>query len=221
MRGDWQLRDVTLCLKHRHLLVPLWRADARVARFDFAARFDAILDDLVAGALDRPLCEPSDFDLWLDHRLETGEDPTALAEHGLYPAASFCRLLGREFLRSQGLPETDEMLTLRAAQQAGFAVARQGEAAIAAALRDLVAAGGGQCEEPKAVFGDLLTKLRGDTLDDPAFDPFRRLLRDCILSVWPIAAGETVRLRWSLTQAKELLSALQCRAAPIEAEDPA
>ncbi|ETD88565.1 hypothetical protein U713_12695 [Rhodobacter capsulatus YW2] len=301
--------------------MPLWRADARVARFDFAARLNEILDDLVAGALDRPLCEPSDFDRWLDHRLETGEDPTALAEHGLYPAASFCRLLGRELLCSQGLPETDEALTLRASQQAGFAVARRGEAAIAAALMDLVAAGGGQREEPKGVFGDLLTKLRDDTLDDPAFAPFRRLLRDCILSVWPVAAGETVlgeriperrlhslysaareigvsedllepflieagalvagdprfsnrrvfsaaehagllaeiptlvslrtirreigasrteverlvaegcltprcrcetvRLRWSLTQAKELLSALQCRAAPIEAEDPA
>ncbi|ETD82040.1 hypothetical protein U716_10255 [Rhodobacter capsulatus B6] len=192
MRGHWQLRDVTLCLRHRHLLVPLWRADARVARFDFAARFDTIFDDLMAGRFDRPLCEPSDFDLWLDHRLETGADATALAEHGLYPAASFCRLLGWELLRAQGVPETDEVLTLRAAQQAGFVVARQGEAAISAALMDLVAAGGGQREEPKAVFGDLLTKLRGDTLDDPVFDPFRRLLRDCILSVWPIAAGETV-----------------------------
>ncbi|XZQ28053.1 hypothetical protein ACTTAL_10900 [Rhodobacter capsulatus] len=37
----------------------------------------------------------------------------------------------------------------------------------------------------------------------------------------PRCRCETVRLRWSLTQAKELLSALQCRAAPIEAEDPA
>lgn len=150
MRGDWQLRDVTLCLTHRHLLVPLWRADARVARFDFAARFDAILDDLVAGALDRPLCEPSDFDRWLDHRLETGEDPTALAAYGLYPAVSFCRLLGRELLRSQGLPETEDVLTLRASQQAGFAVARRGEAAIAAALMDLVAAGGASAMSPKA-----------------------------------------------------------------------
>ena len=320
MRGDWQLRDVTLCLRHRHLLLPLWRADARVERFDFAARFEAILDDLVAGRFDRPLCEPSDFDLWLDLRLETGADPTALAEYGLYPAASFCRLLGRELLRVQGVPETDEVLTVRAAREAGFVVARRGGAAISAALMDLVAAGGGQREEPKAVFGDLLTKLR-DTLDDRAFDPFRRLLRDCILSVWPIAAGETVlgevlpqrrlhslysaakeigvteellepflieagalvagdprfsnrrvfspadhaallaeiptlvslrtirreigasrtelerlvaegcltprsrcetvRLRWSLMQAKDLLSGLQCRAVPIEAEDPA
>jgi len=76
-----------------------------------------------------PAPNRSDFDLWLDHRLETGEDPTALAEHGLYPAASLCRLLGRELLRVEGVPETDEVLTLRAAQQAGFVVARQGDAA--------------------------------------------------------------------------------------------
>ena len=28
--------------------------------------------------------------------------------------------------------------------------------------------------------------------NDHAFDLFRHLLRDCILSVWPVAAGETV-----------------------------
>src|SRR3990167_7755706 len=49
MRGDWQLREVTLCLKHRHLLVPLWTADNRYARYDFALRFKGIGVDLLAG----------------------------------------------------------------------------------------------------------------------------------------------------------------------------
>ena len=192
MRGDWQLREVTLCLKHRHLLVPLWTADNRYARYDFAARFKEIEAALLAGTMDRPACDPTEYDLWLDRRLEDGEDHTWLANHGLYPATAFCRLLGMELLRLQADPRQDDIHRLRAAQQAGFAVARQGEAAISAAFIALVEASGGKREEPKAVFGHLHTKLRTDYVHDPAFDPFRHLLRDCILSVWPVAAGETV-----------------------------
>ena len=41
-RGDWQFREVTLCLRHNHLLVPLWLAENRYARYDFAQRFKEI-----------------------------------------------------------------------------------------------------------------------------------------------------------------------------------
>jgi hypothetical protein len=192
MRGDWQLREVTLCLKHRHVLVPLWTADNRYARYDFAPRFKEIEADVLAGSMDRPVCDPTEYDLWLDRRLEDGEDHTWLTSHGLYPATAFCRLLGMELLRLQANPEQDDIQKSRAAQQAGFAVARQGEAAISAAFMALVEAAGGKREEPKAVFGHLHTKLRTDYANDPAFDLFRHLLRECILSVWPVGAGETV-----------------------------
>jgi len=192
MRGDWQLREVTLCLKHRHILVPLWTADNRYARYDFAPRFKEIEADLLAGTMDRPVSDPTEYDLWLDRRLDTGEDPTWLANHGLYPATAFCRLFGMELLRLQAAPVQEEIHRLRAAQQAGFAVARQGEAAISAAFMALVQAAGGKREEPKAVFGHLHAKLRTDYANDPAFDLFRHLLRECIVSVWPVAAGETV-----------------------------
>lgn len=192
MRGDWQLREVTLCLKHRHVLVPLWTENNRYARYDFALRFKEIEADILAGTMDRPACDPTEYDLWLDRRLEDGEDHTWLTCHGLYPATAFCRLLGMELLRLRADPGQDDIHRLRAAQQAGFAVARQGEAAISAAFMALVEASGGKREEPKAVFGHLHTKLRTDYANDPAFDLFRHLLRDCILSVWPVAAGETV-----------------------------
>jgi hypothetical protein len=192
MRGDWQLREVTLCLKHRHILVPLWTENGREARYDFALRLKEIEADLLAGTLERPVCDPTEHDLWLDRRMEDGEDPTWLANHGLYPANAFCRLLGMELLRLRPDPGQDEIHRLRAAQQAGFAVARQGEAAISAAFMALVEASDGKREEPKAVFGHLHTKLRTDYAHDLVFDPFRHLLRECILSVWPVGAGETV-----------------------------
>lgn len=192
MRGDWQLREVTLCLKHRHILVPLWTENRREARYDFALRLKEIEADLQAGTLERPVCDPTEHDLWLDRRIQDGEDSTWLANHGLYPASAFCRLLGMELLRLRPDPVQEEIHRLRAAQQAGFAVARQGEAAISAALMALVEASDGKREEPKAVFGHLHTKLRTDYAHDPAFDLFRHLLRECILSVWPVGAGETV-----------------------------
>lgn len=192
VRGDWQLREVTLCLKHRHILVPLWSADKRYERYDFANRFREIHGDLQTGTLDLPLCDPTEHDLWLDRRLETGGDPTWLAKHGLYPATAFCRLLGMELLRLQPEAYPEEIQRLRAAQQVGFAVARQGEEAISAAFMTLSEAAEGKLQEPKAAFGHLHTKLRTDYRDDPVFDPFRHLLRECILSVWPIASGETV-----------------------------
>jgi hypothetical protein len=192
MRGDWQLREVTLCLKHRHLIVPLWTSNNRYVRYDFALCFNEIEADLLAGTLDRPVCDPTEYDLWLDRRPKGAEDPTWLASHGLYPATAFCRLLGVELLRLQADPGQEEIHRLRAVQQAGFAVARQGEAAISAAFMALVEAAGGKREEPKAVFGHLHAKLRTDYANDPAFDQFRHLLRECILSVWPVGAGETV-----------------------------
>lgn len=159
---------------------------------DFAARFAELLPALMAGAFDRPQCEPTDHDRWLDRRLETGGDDSWLANHGLYAASAFCRLLGLELLRLQGASPKDEVSALRVAQQAGFAVARQGEAAISAAFQALADTADGALQEPQAAFGSLFIKLRNDYRDDPAFEPFRSLLRACILSVWPVAAGETV-----------------------------
>lgn len=192
IRGDWQLREVTLCLRHHHLLVPLWHADNRYERFDFAQHFRRIEPELQSGKFDLPLSAPTEYDLWLDQRLETGKDETWLADHGLYPSTTFCRLLGMEILRLHDAPRQNEMLTLRSAQEAGFAVARQGGGAISATFMALAEASGGKREEPKAVFGNLFSKLQQDYRNDPAFEPFRRLLRACILNAWPVAAGEAV-----------------------------
>ena len=51
-----------------------------------------------------PLRAPSAYDLWLDQRLETGEDVSWLAEHNLFTATTICSLFGGVLLRDQ-LPE--------------------------------------------------------------------------------------------------------------------
>lgn len=234
MRGDWQFREVTLCLGHNHPLVPLWQADNRYERYDFASRLREIEGDLLSGALDAPSCLPADYDVWLDHRLGTGEDPTWLANYSLHPATTFCRLLGGELLRLRNTVVRDQVLHLRAAQAAGVSVVKNGEAAIRNALQTLADAADGPGQSTNGAFGNLFAQLDQLHQDDPAFEPFRQILRDCILANWPIAAGETVlgeiqserRLHSLYTAARQLattealLEPFLVKAGALTADDP-
>jgi hypothetical protein len=168
----------------------LWRVDRVADRYDIGARLAEIADEVIVGALDRTVEVPSDYDLWLDARLENGRDQTWLADHSLYAASTFCRILGAAILRLSIVDLQCDLKNLRAAQMAGFDVARQGVDAIRAALDDLAANADGIQDQPKKAFGQLFDKLSNDYLTDEAFKPFRRILRDCILDFWPVAKGE-------------------------------
>ncbi|MCE6957963.1 hypothetical protein LAZ40_02685 [Cereibacter sphaeroides] len=100
---------------------------------------------------------------------------------------------------------------LRLAQAKGFDVAQSCREAIGEALDRLARHSGGHNDEPQKAFGQLYANLNRLYLDEAGFDPFRRLLRDCILAHWPVAAGEVVlgealpkrRLHSVLTAARE------------------
>ncbi|MCE6949461.1 TniQ family protein, partial [Cereibacter sphaeroides] len=191
LRGDWQFREVSLCLRHRHPLVQLWEVDSPVERHDFGTRLTAIEDAILRGDLDLPPAEPSPYDLWLDRRLTDGSDTTWLAGHALHAATIFVRLLGMELLRLQETPAEGHD-RLRLAQAKGFDMARCGAEAIGEALDRLARHSGGHNDEPRKAFGPLYANLNWLYLDEAGFDPFRRLLRNRILAHWPVAAGEIV-----------------------------
>ena len=192
MRGDWQFREVSMCVEHEHPLVPLWERSNLSERYDSAARLTEILPNIQSGRLSVPSAPLSHYDFWLDQRLDTGRDKTWLSDKSVYAGSIFCRLLGAELLRLEGSPDDDGALKTRAAQAKGFAVAQQSESAIADALESLAAYADGQNDEPKKAFGRLYSDLNTLYLEKQAFAPFRRLLRDCIVSTWPFGAGETV-----------------------------
>jgi hypothetical protein len=79
-----------------------------------------------------------------------------------------------------------------AAHDVGFDVARQGEVSIRAAFNALAARADGQNDEPKKAFGKLYSDLSQAHVDKLEFAPFRKLLRDCIIGIWPVAADEDV-----------------------------
>ncbi|OSQ63862.1 hypothetical protein MCRY_03850 [Marivita cryptomonadis] len=189
MRGDWQLREATLCVRHRHPLVPLWQATAPRDRFDIGARLREIEADILSGTLDRPLRDPSAYDLWLDRRLHDGTDTTWFSDHTVYIVTTLCRLLGLALLKEDTLE--DDQVSDRA-HAAGFDVAVAGEAAIRAALEHMAARATGALDEAGKAFGPLYSRLNRDYLNDPGFDPFRNILRECVLENWPIAPGEMV-----------------------------
>lgn len=120
MRGDWQLRDTEICLRHSCSLVTLWQADDLAARYDFHSRLAEIHDDVVSHRLDGPGAEPTTFDRWLEGRLNRELDSTWLSDQSLYASVTFCRLLGAEISPMCSSLERGPQDTLRAAQYAGF-----------------------------------------------------------------------------------------------------
>lgn len=192
MRGDWQLREVSLCLRHRQPLVPLWSEPLRKKRFDIGARLQEISEEVLSGALDQPKEDASDYDRWLDNRLFFCSDDSWLSEVSLYAATTICRLLGTELLRLEGGGQLADPKQIRRAQAIGFAVLKAGPEALAASLARLAAAADGKLDEPRKAFGQLFIKLSGDYLQDEAFAPFRRILYEQIIAVWPVAGGQVV-----------------------------
>ncbi|AXI47896.1 hypothetical protein C1J03_18920 [Sulfitobacter sp. SK012] len=192
MRGDWQVREIDLCVEHCHPLVPLWKHTPQSVRYDLSSRFAEILKDVLEGSLEQPCMTPSPYDTWLDTRLQTGADDTWLADHTLYAATTFCTLLGTELLRLEDVSHLDPSARLQRARTLGFCVASHGEAAIRNALNELAALSDGSNAKPQKAFGHLFIDFSQAHLDKEDFTPFRKILRDGIVGIWPVAAGETV-----------------------------
>ena len=189
MRGDWQMREAVICVRHRHPLIPLWRADRPRDRHDIGARLREILGDILSGALDRPETAPTSYDLWLDGRLRDGRDDTWFKGQPLYAATTFCRLLGQALLRED---QTEVDGPHGDVHAAGFAVARHGEAVIREALDRLAASASGPLDAPAKAFGSLYSGLARDYSGEDGFDPYRRILRECVLDHWPIAPWDVL-----------------------------
>jgi hypothetical protein len=205
MRGDWQFRDVTVCVRHGHPLVPMWKVTALRGRFDIGARLREIESGIMSGAFDQLRRTPSDYDLWLDRRLESGIDDTWFSDHPIAVVTTFCRLLGATLMKQKLSDEGEDSCS---AQAVGFDVAVKGKAAIRAALDHMAISATGAHDEPSKTFAPLYTQLARDYLHESDFGPFREILRECILNHWPKASGDVVlghvvaeRLLHSLTTA--------------------
>ena len=231
MRGDWQWREATLCVRHRHPLVPLWHATAPRDRFDIGARLREIEAEILSGVFDRPLRAPSAYDLWLDRRLEDGTDDTWFSDHPVYVVTVICRLLGQALLKEDADEDGEVSDRIHAT---GFDAAGAGKGAFRTVLDHLASRATGALDEAGKAFGPLYSRLNRDYLSDPGFDAFRDILRECILENWPVAPGEMLlgqvvperRLHSVTTAAAEIRMGTQVlehfliEAGAIKADDP-
>ncbi len=211
LRGHWGLREVRICLSHHRPLVPLWEFARPVERFDLQSRFGDIVSDIAQRRFNHLQVDPSSFEHWLDGRLANGSDETWLANHSLYASSTFCRLLGAQMLGFKNISDLKDEEAYRSAQAEGFNAAKHGEEAIREVLFGLSVRADGNQDEPQKAFGQLYTDLGRAHLLKDEFQPFRKILRDCIIDVWPVAKGDTVlgyvqperRLHSVVTAAKE------------------
>lgn len=192
MRGHWQLKSVTSCLRHSHPLIVLWSAHSLMARYDYQARIEEIAPQILSGALDQDLCEINEFDLWLDERLQTGHDETWLADQPLYASLIFSKLLGQELLRRNDIPATTGVTPDSIANNKAFAIMRDGEAAIKAALMALSDATQDISRGKNFTYDTLYKTFNELYCTNPAFSTYQRLFRDILLEVWDFDDGEVV-----------------------------
>jgi hypothetical protein len=192
MRGDWQLRDVSTCLRHRQPLMDLWHDKSLPSRMDVGAHLTGLLKQISSGSMITAETSPTACDLWLDKRLADGRDETWLADQSLYAASTFLRLLGVELVRTGLANDWAELPPDRAAQAAGFDAANRGEAGIKDALKRLAALEPAGTSTPNKAFGQLYRDMARAYLAEESFAVFRGILREVILETWPIASGEDV-----------------------------
>ena len=190
-RSHWMVKHVFICLKHGQPLINLWREASPHSRYDTAQHFADCAKGIQQGNFDHQVRECTDYDEWIDSRLENGPGSGWLDQHPLHAAATFCFLLGNALLRLElNAPSSVPIEDRWAIYQTGYAVASQGEAAIFQALKTLQQQTAFPNQGPKATFPLLYDRLAHDYATDVNFNPFKEILRRHILETWPLGTGD-------------------------------
>lgn len=193
MRGDWLVPHVTFCQTHCHPLVQLWRDAKPFTRLDSAVHLATLAPDIMSGSLEQGLRAPTDFETWIDDRLNGTRNDTWLDTFSLNIASNFCFMLGSSLQR---LEEAKDPRTSAPSQseinQLGFAIASHGEQAVLGELHKLQRLPGKPLNGPKGVFPVLYERLAHQYQNNAEYEPFRDLLRTHMMKTWPLGIGDEV-----------------------------
>ena len=184
LRGDWGFREVRICIRHSHSLVPLWQSTSQREREDIPKNLRPEIGKILEGELDLPQVDVTDYDRWLDNRLSTGTDTTWLSNATIYSAATFCRLMGKAVSKSD--IKADHHLI-------GFNILKGGKESFVDALQDLIDREESHTKELKSIFGGLFYRTKAvNSIDLPCFGPFVDVLREVAINNWPFDEGDIV-----------------------------
>lgn len=192
LRLEWTIGLYRSCEQHGILLQPLRDDTKQFGPFDYCERIADYVPDLqrlVDGAV---RAEVSPYQEWLSDRLDGAEDGAPwLRVLPLYAAAGLCQAIGVSVLHPTRVQVTSLSASeLAAAADAGYGIARQGEAGLVSLLGELHRA---QLDTrgywgPRDTYGYLYVFLL-KTLSDPALDGVRGAVRRFALETMPLDPG--------------------------------
>lgn len=197
LRLEWIVNHVRVCRRHGNMLFEVVSSHPTHRTFDFCRTVaDQVIPELDRLALE---CAPgpgTGFCDWLVARLDGIHETTnSLDDVPLHAAVAFCEALGLSALHPSDT--TPSRLTLsewaRAAEE-GYRAASQGPAAVTLLLDSVLERfrppPRGSIGQEK-VYGFLYIFLRR-TMDDPAFEKFRQMVRDHAFATLPFKEGHSV-----------------------------
>lgn len=184
--GAWDIREVSLCLKHNVLLEAVSTAKRPAFKYNYSSYWRDILRAVETRVSTSMV--PTAYDLWLDGRLRGEPDASWLGSKSLYAVAKFSEELGGQLLGVKGADKKSSSLSIQLARNHGFEIVREGANAILIALDSLAVKSVSQ----RQAFG-ILTNM-GDLTDFSRwqFQPFIDLLRASIEAHWEQNAGDVV-----------------------------
>lgn len=195
LRVEWMIDQIRSCRKHAVRLIETRRATGQPAISDFSkvVALD-VLPSLARLNAEAVTTEANAFEDWILRRLDGVREPENwLDRMPLYAGVDACEALGFESL-DKGGPGFSELgpLGMAAASLAGHRIAMGAEAGIKAFLDGLVRRGHatGFCGSEK-IYGHVLTLLER-SLEDPAYEHFRDIVRRHAIENIPFAAGDRV-----------------------------
>ena len=210
MRGDWQMREAVTCVRHRHPLIPLWKADRPRDRHDVGARLSRdsrrhpVGRPRPAGNVsDPPTISGSMVGFRMAGMTPGSRDSPCTPRRpsaGSWGRPSFVRTGPGKVVRAAPFTPPGSM-------SRGMARLTSGRPSTGSRRRP-----SGPLDEPAKAFGPMYTGLSRDNLTEDGFAPYRRILRECVLDHWPIAPGDVLlgevvaerRLHSLVTAAKEI-----------------
>jgi len=192
LRIEWTLNHYRACHRHHVFLVASAPTRRRFAPFDFNETMASLSPELPEIASTTDAYRKSPFHDWIVTRLEGRKDPNNwLDALPLHVAATWCENLGISALHQpKVMPATLTTNDKAIAADEGFRMASAGIGAIKELLDRLVAA---QAQTrgivgPRDTYGYAYGVL-AKTMDDPAFDPLRTVVRDLIRTAMPWKIG--------------------------------
>ncbi|MGV8954182.1 MAG: TniQ family protein [Cypionkella sp.] len=195
LRLEWTILHYRACHHHHAYLVDAQPVRRRFQPFDYCETMQGLLPSMETIAAGTTPSMPSLFEQWLIARTDGIKDSSNFLDTlPLYVAAQWCEALGVSALHPSKV-QTSRLTQQQWAVAAdeGFSIASEGKDAIVRLLRRMTSAE----RRTRGIIGPRDTYgvaygLLQSTMDDPAYEPLRAIVRDYVMTAMPWEIGTDI-----------------------------